>query len=309
MKMWEFVRAIDLSLSWMCHCEAKDDFDTLNSALLLGRTNIVEIEKQAATVYTRAMFYKVRDQILKEGKYMITSTRRYGDKVTYNLTKYNAKIIRRTVVHDMTMDAYECECCYFLTLDVPCRHIFAIMKNEHVIHLPDSLIVSHWTMKAKENLTNNFVSAKSCKNSCSEERARGAPKGLKRCTLCNKIGHNKTTCARKNYVATECSEIAFTTTTTNDYDVREIHLGEDKEAWTIMGDICKRGSVQIDACKYPVQYTGMSSEYEPTEDNPNFSTPTYSWNTETTTTNLDIPTSEVENLNTSWWGTPYGSRS
>lgn len=266
---------------------------------------MVEIEKQAATVYTRAMFYKVRDQILKEGKYIVTCTRRYGDKVTYNLTKYNAKTIRQTVVHDMTMDAYECECCYFPTLGIPCRHIFAVMKNEHVIHLPDSLIVSHWTMKAKENLTNNFVSAESCKNSCSEERARygllsshgadisflgsqctslfnvadsltsklytmlqnkwynmrnnikkptgpsrtnmpvqnplftrtkgfskfrGASKGLKRCTLCNKIGHNKITCTRKKYAATECSETAFTPTTSNDYEVGKIHLGEEKEA-------------------------------------------------------------------------------
>ncbi|PON84061.1 hypothetical protein TorRG33x02_201810 [Trema orientale] len=107
----------------------------------------------------------------------------------------------------------------------------------------------------------------------------------------------------------EYSETAFTMTTTNDYEVRKIHLGEDKEAWTIMGDIYKKGSIQIDACKYHVQYTGTSSEYEPTEENPNFFTPTYSWNTHTTTTNLDIPTSEVENLNTSWWGTPYASRS
>ncbi|PON58153.1 hypothetical protein TorRG33x02_291790 [Trema orientale] len=39
MRLWEFVRAIDLSLSWLRHCESKDDFDTL------GRTNMIEIEK------------------------------------------------------------------------------------------------------------------------------------------------------------------------------------------------------------------------------------------------------------------------
>ena len=172
MKMHEFLRTIDLAFSCFRHCESKENFDTLNSSPMLGVTNVNEIEQQGSRFYRRIMYFRVKEQLSKEGKYIVKCDGQSRNEVTFTLTSYGAKHIKRRVIYNDKEDTYKCECYYFPSFGFLCRHIFATMKHMHFTRILVSLLVSQWTMKAKECLAMNQEIAPRCKYICSEEKAR-----------------------------------------------------------------------------------------------------------------------------------------
>ena len=56
-----FVRGMDSALSYLRHKESEDEYITSSTKPVLGQTNMPKIEEEAASIYTRKMFFRVRD--------------------------------------------------------------------------------------------------------------------------------------------------------------------------------------------------------------------------------------------------------
>lgn len=118
------------------------------------------------------MFFEVRDEIKKEGKYMVSSKVDEASFITCFLTKYCDELYHRRVKLDKLSEQFSCECNLFPTKGIACRHIFSAMKALHFKRILDSLILNRWTMNAKGVGLKNKAFAPNCKYTCAEESAR-----------------------------------------------------------------------------------------------------------------------------------------
>lgn len=167
--MNDFVRPIDHALSYLRHIKAKDDYYSLHTSLVLGVTNMLDIEAQAARIYTREMFLRVRAEISREGKYIVNATSSSNGILTYELRKYGDRNCQRKVNYDIKNEVYGYECAYLTSSGIPCRHIFAAMKYIDMTSFPKSLVVTQWTMNARK--IHDTPQEQSCSYSGSEETA------------------------------------------------------------------------------------------------------------------------------------------
>ncbi|KAF4369785.1 hypothetical protein G4B88_022170 [Cannabis sativa] len=118
--------------------DAKDDYDTMNTMSLLQQTNMAHIEEEAEKLYARNMFFRVRAQIEKEARCMVDSSTKEDDMVVVRLTKTPLfDTVHRTVYLDLLTGSIGCECEYFPTYGIPCRHIFCVMKKFKVTSIPN----------------------------------------------------------------------------------------------------------------------------------------------------------------------------
>ncbi|KAK0589691.1 hypothetical protein LWI29_017375 [Acer saccharum] len=100
----------------------KDDFDTINEHPVLV-THLLQLEKHSAEVYTRNTFAWVRDEIKSEAKLSIVNCVDDMDSVMYTFKKF--------AVGDKTWNV-------------------SVMKAMNQYHIPETLIMQHWTKNAKD---------------------------------------------------------------------------------------------------------------------------------------------------------------
>ena len=129
-----------------------DDFVTQHSVPVIGETNMVALERQLAEIYTSRMFYKVRLERTREGKYLLKATEENENVVVCWLNKYGDESIVRRVSYDKCSQVFMCECSRFESCGIPCRHIFATMKSLQIMRMPESLVNRHWLKDAKRGL-------------------------------------------------------------------------------------------------------------------------------------------------------------
>ncbi|WJX61817.1 hypothetical protein P8452_46871 [Trifolium repens] len=89
----------------------------------------------------------------------------------YKLTKYCRDDYERNVVYNGS--TLECSCKLFDSRGIPCSHVFYVMKEEHVDHIPSNLVLSRWTKDAKIDYLNT-VNCKDNVDSSMVEQARFA---------------------------------------------------------------------------------------------------------------------------------------
>nr|KYP49383.1 hypothetical protein KK1_028926 [Cajanus cajan] len=61
-------------------------------------------------------------------------------------------------VYDTSRSIFYCECRRFESRGIPCSHIFCAVKEEHMDHIPNSLILTQWTKKAKIDFVSSDLS-------------------------------------------------------------------------------------------------------------------------------------------------------
>ncbi|XP_062080758.1 protein FAR1-RELATED SEQUENCE 5-like [Humulus lupulus] len=146
MKLNDFIRRLDMALSWMQHKERKDDHESNHTMLDLGKTYMDLVEKQVATLYTRNLYWKIREQIQKGGKLSVSRKERgeNENENVYLLTKYGDKSYRKLVRQRIPDKHLICECMLFTSCGIPCSHMFAIMKFLQITEIPKSLIAIRW---------------------------------------------------------------------------------------------------------------------------------------------------------------------
>lgn len=148
LKMFEFVRQIDKAVSWIRYNEAKDDFESSSIPVLI--THLERLEKHAVQIYTRNAFYMVRNEIQEETLLIVSGCANEVDRRVYTLTKFRNAHMRWIVAYWRKDHRIQCSCKGFETVGLPCSHSFSVMKAEHLLSIPDNLILRRWTKDAKD---------------------------------------------------------------------------------------------------------------------------------------------------------------
>ncbi|XP_062085489.1 protein FAR1-RELATED SEQUENCE 2-like [Humulus lupulus] len=164
LKLYEFIRAVDLSMSWMRHRLVKDDYDSLYTSPQLGKTNMPQIEEEVLILYTRNMLYKVRKEMQREGRYLVEGSSVTENGVILHLYKWPDAKVRRSVLVSSNSEFFVCECQYFLSFGITCRHIFATMKHRKVMKMPKSLLLTQWTINEYEYEKVDPSNYRACEN-------------------------------------------------------------------------------------------------------------------------------------------------
>ncbi|KAM6542853.1 hypothetical protein CsatB_007300 [Cannabis sativa] len=172
LKLYVFVRAVDMSLSLILYREAKDDYDRLHTTPQLGKTSFHQIEKYLSNVYTRNMYYKVREEMVKEARYLKESKIQTDNGTLLELLKYPECRIRRVVLVSSNNKFFVCECQHFLSFGIPCRHVFAAMKYMKVQDIRKSLLVTRWTKTPYGDEKVETKHYRECENASTEVQAR-----------------------------------------------------------------------------------------------------------------------------------------
>ncbi|XP_040364040.1 protein FAR1-RELATED SEQUENCE 5-like [Rosa chinensis] len=103
--------------------------------------------------FTHDIFLLIKDQIRYESKFILDPNRLvdpHTHSVLISLSQYGKPQRRWTVLYqpDENNPSFVCSCKLFESDGIPCCHIFAVIKNEQITTLPESLVNKRWTKEA-----------------------------------------------------------------------------------------------------------------------------------------------------------------
>uniref|UniRef100_A0ACD5UMN4 Uncharacterized protein n=1 Tax=Avena sativa TaxID=4498 RepID=A0ACD5UMN4_AVESA len=110
------------------------------------------LKKSGARIYTPAMFKKVKHHIVQLPKWEVANVIRQDTSVLYSVALKE----RRDVMYDVKLimagpllQGVNCLCLKMETKEIPCSHIFSVLKYLGLDSIPSCCIPSRWTMLAK----------------------------------------------------------------------------------------------------------------------------------------------------------------
>ncbi|KAL6178910.1 hypothetical protein ACLB2K_050427 [Fragaria x ananassa] len=191
--------------------QERDEFMNMNSFPCV-KTHLKDLEKQAFSVFT----HDVLKWIVKEMKTESFVTLKQGVESledgsrVYKVLTYKRPDFEHTVVYcpeketDIASDPIMvCSCRMFEFRGVPCRHMFSVMKNKHVVELHKSLIMKRWSKDARSVCDIPYPVQSMPKEALEVSRTKGREKLDKKtepprrpitCGYCQGTGRNSQTC-------------------------------------------------------------------------------------------------------------------
>ncbi|KAL6188162.1 hypothetical protein ACLB2K_039555 [Fragaria x ananassa] len=153
----EFVALVYRLLMKLRNNQERDEFINMNS-FAGAVTHLVDLEIQASSIFTHDVFKQIVREIKKESFIALkqgVKCHEDGSRV-YKVSVYNRSEFDHIVVYhpEKETDSAEdpimvCSCRMFQYMGVSCRHMFTMMKNEHIFELHKSLIVKRWSKDAR----------------------------------------------------------------------------------------------------------------------------------------------------------------
>ncbi|XLR10620.1 hypothetical protein S83_038558, partial [Arachis hypogaea] len=80
-----------------------------------------------------------------------------GGKLYFKCNIFGVPEIHHVVEFDRVRGILRCECLWFENRGIPCMHIFACLKHQHVEVIPKSLVCKRWTKNAKSDFMKSNV--------------------------------------------------------------------------------------------------------------------------------------------------------
>ncbi|KAF4356931.1 hypothetical protein G4B88_030293 [Cannabis sativa] len=115
-----------------------------------GKTDFLQTYyKQAAAIFTRNIYYKVKEQIEEEQPYSISHREDQGDSYLFSLARFQYGTIRHRVLYNKEKNELNCSCLLFESDGIPCKHIWCVMKSLDIRVIPESLILTRWRKDVK----------------------------------------------------------------------------------------------------------------------------------------------------------------
>ncbi|KAL4396811.1 hypothetical protein AHAS_Ahas01G0129200 [Arachis hypogaea] len=225
----EFVQHFQRCLSYMRHREDLTDFKSSTGQPVM-QTHFQQLERSAATIYTRQIFMLFRSMLHKASTLKVIYEKETSSCKIYQVSKfYKPNMIWHVSFHG-EQDEFKCSCMRMDSIGIPCSHILAVLGFLDIVELPKSLVLRRWTRKAKEGISGYddmgslmedslAISRRAClahwahsgdnnmmkghaeymyedlaKNASTEIETTRKPK---RCSYCRKGGHNIATCSMR----------------------------------------------------------------------------------------------------------------
>lgn len=111
------------------------------------------LEKNASYIYTPIIFKIVKEEIVRLSNWQAHEEVNAEDSlVRFTVTRKERMHLRfevRCVYAGSTLESVNCQCRKMECEDIPCVHIFAVLKSLGLDTIPSCCVAKRWTMKAK----------------------------------------------------------------------------------------------------------------------------------------------------------------
>ncbi|KAL4305684.1 hypothetical protein AHAS_Ahas16G0102900 [Arachis hypogaea] len=144
----ELVQNLEVLVREYRNNEMVAQFNSVNSIPVMT-TCLDPIEKGAARMYTRAIFSLVKKEIDAVGVVNYVAKRRISATTVYTTEEYGNPGRTFITQFDRNMGKLLCHCRFSEREGFPCRHMFFVMKYEHVQEIPHRLVLTRWRKDAK----------------------------------------------------------------------------------------------------------------------------------------------------------------
>ncbi|XP_057718084.1 protein FAR1-RELATED SEQUENCE 9-like [Arachis stenosperma] len=117
------------------------------------QTHFQQLERSAATIYTRQIFVLFRSMLHKASTLKVIYEEETSSCKIYQVSKfYKPNMIWHVSFHG-EQDEFKCSCMRMDSIGIPCSHILAVLDFLDIAELPKSLVLRRWTKKAKEGIS------------------------------------------------------------------------------------------------------------------------------------------------------------
>ncbi|XP_072950976.1 protein FAR1-RELATED SEQUENCE 5-like [Typha angustifolia] len=141
-----FLTQFELAMASRYEDEAQADFDTLYTRPLLKTGSL--IEKQAASIYTKAVFSKFQEEFAQSLGYSIQKIKN-GTINKYSVTRDGDSLDTFFVSHNTAKKTANCSCKNFEFSGILCRHVLGVLLVDDPRALPEEYFLERWTRQAK----------------------------------------------------------------------------------------------------------------------------------------------------------------
>ncbi|KAJ1287282.1 hypothetical protein BS78_03G419400 [Paspalum vaginatum] len=143
-----FLDRFDLSMASQYEDEATADIDAYLNKATTKTASL--IEKQAANIYTKAVFSKFQEEFTESLGFVIQKTED-GCISKYSITKYQDPVETFYVTYNASDKMANCSCKYFEFSGILCRHILGVYIIVDPRTLPPCYFLKRWTRKARDD--------------------------------------------------------------------------------------------------------------------------------------------------------------
>ena len=147
----EFLHHFKRCLGFLRNNEREADYKSL-SGFPVMQTQLQVLERSAALVYSREVFYIFRSLLLKTSTVKVVAWKETASVVIFVVSKYCDPHKAWHVSYCPANKELRCSCGRMESFGIPCVHMINIMVFLDFDKLPESLILKRWTMKAKEGI-------------------------------------------------------------------------------------------------------------------------------------------------------------
>ncbi|RYR08042.1 hypothetical protein Ahy_B05g075590 [Arachis hypogaea] len=144
----ELVQNLELLVREYRNSELVAQFSSIYGVPVMT-TCLDPIEQFAASVYTKVIFTQVKKEIESISVVNFVSKRRVSTTMVYMVEEYGFPGQNVVALYDPKRGRLVCRCRFSEKEGFPCRHIFFVMKHEHVKRISESLILRRWRKDVK----------------------------------------------------------------------------------------------------------------------------------------------------------------
>jgi len=144
-----FISRFDQAMAAQYEKEAQTDYATVYSKPVLKTPS--PIERQAADIYTNAVFDKFQEEFVESLGYYVDKTED-GPVSKYNVAREEDNGKKYTVSFSDSEKKANCSCCKFEYSGILCRHVLRVFFIVGVRVLPEEYILKRWTRNAMSSV-------------------------------------------------------------------------------------------------------------------------------------------------------------
>lgn len=155
--LYRFVQLYDRVLERIRFEEDHDDYISTHTFPVIDGI-LLEIKTQAARTYTSAVYEMLCKELVFESRHIVVRSNKDpshtdGPTNTYWLNDCRSQDSKYFIVlYNIRQHIMYCCCAKLESIGIPCRHMFAVMKYEHMVEIPRGCILKRWTIGAKADL-------------------------------------------------------------------------------------------------------------------------------------------------------------
>ncbi|KAI8536731.1 hypothetical protein RHMOL_Rhmol10G0279800 [Rhododendron molle] len=148
LRLFEFVQQYHRGLDRMRIADAEAETVTEHSTPVL-MTELKTLEKNGTEVYTRYIFKLFQDEIQRTSALIVARRIDELEHRLYFIEMYAQADSNWTVEYYAIKSRMNCSCLMFESFGLPCSHMIVVMKYEHLLTIPPSLVMRRWTRCAR----------------------------------------------------------------------------------------------------------------------------------------------------------------